>query len=262
MKQGPDGIENHYLRQEGTGLVDDFQAQDSAMKAVCLTNDPKDLADYKPDQAHRALWRLTPGRPYPIAGMASGGGGLSFLVRDDSGGPLFAPAELFEMFEADFPTGWIFAVNSGLAIHAPEGPPTPPTQRRNPEDELSAVWGYRELVEDPMHATALLDWAGPRVAEAMAAFDRAIAESSGLEAPLRALLEQVALGVSWDEARAVEEDLEHIRFGDALVRLAWMVADHLVLIAPTDFEFIMSAASELRCEKDLPMDLGELVADG
>jgi hypothetical protein len=205
---------------------------------------------------------LTVGRVYAIAGMYLRGTELKFLVRDDSRRPAFAAAGLFDLFESEIPIGWVFGLNSGLVLYAPEGPSEDLRTHRRADESIRATWGYRELITDLMHVTALFDLDGDAGAQANAAFDRAIAESSGLESPLRALLEEVTPGVPWDKARAVDEDLDHIRFGDALVRLAWMVADHLVLITPADFEFIMSAADELRCEKDLPLGLGELVTDG
>jgi hypothetical protein len=72
---------------------------------------------------------------------------LSFLVRDDWGGPCFAPAGLFELGTFEIPSGWEFGLLSGVRASG----------RELWSDPAQAVWGYPELVRDPQHGAGLAE---------------------------------------------------------------------------------------------------------
>ncbi len=117
------------------------------MRAACISNDPRALADH---QRHRAMefasvYALTIGKRYPILGMSITENVLEYLVRDDWGGPCFAPAGFFDLMTAQIPENWHFALKPG--VHA--------SGRELWSHPVVALWGYPELIEDPEHAAAL-----------------------------------------------------------------------------------------------------------
>ncbi|HBX81965.1 MAG: hypothetical protein WAV45_09450 [Propionibacteriaceae bacterium] len=89
------------------------------------------------------------------------------LVRDDAGGPCFAPAGFFEIFDAGVPQGWRFALGAG--VHA--------SGRALWSAPTVATWGYRELIDDAFHLQALLEFEPA----ALTIFDRYVdaAEAAG-----------------------------------------------------------------------------------
>ncbi|TNC31267.1 hypothetical protein [Mumia zhuanghuii] len=127
------------------------------------------VADHQRSRAaeFESKYPLTIGKTYLVLGMSIWENVFEFLVRDDWGGPCFAPAGFFDLFTAPVPQGWMFGLRQGI--------------RSSGQDLWSspgvAVWGYPELVGDPDHAAALQE----QEPDALALFDRyyAAAEESG-----------------------------------------------------------------------------------
>ena len=117
------------------------------MRATCVSNDPKQLADHQRGRAaeFESEYPLTVGKTYFVLGMSIWENVFEFLVRDDWGGPCFAPAGFFDLLTAPVPAGWQFGLRAG--VHA--------SGRDLWSSPGVAVWGYPELVADPAHATAL-----------------------------------------------------------------------------------------------------------
>jgi hypothetical protein len=130
------------------------------MRATCISNDPMSLADHQRSRAAKfeGEYPLTVGKSYPVLGICICENVLRFLVRDDWGGPCFAPAGFFEVLTARVPSGWMFALEAG--IHA--------SGRALWSSPSVAIWGYPELVENADHAAAL----GELEPEALAVFGR------------------------------------------------------------------------------------------
>ncbi len=139
--------------------------------ATCALNDPARLADHQKSRvaAFESAYPLTPGKRYGVAGMGITEAIFYFLVRDDLGAARFAPAGMFELVESPIPVGWHFSLGPGVRASG----------RDLWADPVVATWGYRELVEDPRHFSALID----EDPAAVAVFAREIsaAEASGQE---------------------------------------------------------------------------------
>lgn len=101
---------------------------------------------------------VTIDRTYAVGGMMISENRLLFLIRDDDGAPLFAPAAFFDFTVQDIPAGWKFALTPGIRV--------PNASLWN--HPVSAVWGYPDLVDDVRHVAALGD--GDR--HALAVFDK------------------------------------------------------------------------------------------
>lgn len=119
------------------------------MKATCISNDPKTLADHQQSRAaaFETGYPLTVGGVYPVVGITLAERALYFLVRDDWGGPCFAPAGLFELFSDEVPAGWKFALEPGIRASGRELWSEPGV----------ATWGYPELVDDPEYVAQLVE---------------------------------------------------------------------------------------------------------
>ena len=130
------------------------------MRAVCVSNDPKQLADHQRGRAaeFESEYPLVVGKTYVVLGMGIWENVFEFLVRDDWGGPCFAPAGFFDVLTAPIPEGWLFGLRAG--VHA--------SGRDLWTSPGVAVWGYPELVGEPGHAGALQE----QEPEALALFDR------------------------------------------------------------------------------------------
>lgn len=120
------------------------------MRVICVTNNPKELADHQRGRAveFEGLYPLTVGKAYAIVGMTIAERAFYFLVRDDAGGPCFAHAGFFELFTAPLPEGWRFALEPGIRASGHD----------LWSDPAVAIWGYPELVEDPTHVQALFEF--------------------------------------------------------------------------------------------------------
>lgn len=117
------------------------------MRATCVSNDPKQLADHQRGRAaeYESEYPLTVGKSYVLLGMSIWENVFEFLVRDDWGGPCFAPAGFFDLLTAPIPEGWLFGLRPGIRASGRDLWSSPSV----------AVWGYPELVEDHAHAAAL-----------------------------------------------------------------------------------------------------------
>ena len=117
------------------------------MRAVCVSNDPKRQVDHQRSRGaeFESEYPLTVGETYLVLGMSIWENVFEFLVRDDWGGPCFAPAGFFELLTAPIPEGWLFGLRAG--VHA--------SGRDLWTSPGIAVWGYPELVEEQGHAGAL-----------------------------------------------------------------------------------------------------------
>jgi hypothetical protein len=135
------------------------------MIVTCVSNDPAALADHQRSRASafETAYPLTPGRQYAVVGMSITETVFYLLVEDDRGQARFAPAGMFDLFEAPVPPGWRFALGSGVRAFG----------RDLWSDPVVATWGYPELVEDPEHFSALVE-GNPK---AVAVFTRRIAEA-------------------------------------------------------------------------------------
>lgn len=120
------------------------------MRVTCVSNDPKMLADHQQSRAvpFESAYPLTIGKAYAIVGMTIAERAFYLLVRDDSGGPCFAPAGFFELFTASIPEGWRFGLEPGIRA----------TGRDLWSEPGVATWGYPELVDDPAHVQSLLEF--------------------------------------------------------------------------------------------------------
>lgn len=119
------------------------------MKAICVSNDPKGLADHQQSRAveTESEYPLKIGEVYPVLGMTIAERAFYFLVRDDTGGPCFAHAGFFDLFTASIPAGWRFGLEPGIRASG----------RGLWSEPAVATWGYPELVDDPAHVQALLE---------------------------------------------------------------------------------------------------------
>lgn len=135
------------------------------MRIVCVFKQASSLADHQRGRTPNVntTYPLTVGKSYAILGMGLWENVLSILVRDDWGGPCFAPAGLFELGRHDIPPKWEFVLLSGIRASGKDVW----------TDPGSAIWGYSELVNDPTHAAALEE----REPEALAIFSARVAEA-------------------------------------------------------------------------------------
>lgn len=90
---------------------------------------------------------LSVGQQYVAVGILLDENQLSFLVRDEWGGPCFAPAGLFELGIFKIPVDWEFGLLSGIGA----------VGRELWSDPAQAVWGYTELVRDAEHGADLAE---------------------------------------------------------------------------------------------------------
>ena len=120
------------------------------MKALCIANDPKGLADHQQSRAVavEGHYPLTVGKTYSVLGMSIAERAFYLLVQDDSGGPCFAHAGFFELFTAPLPDGWLFGLEAGIRASG----------RDLWSEPAVASWGYPELIQDPAHVQALLEY--------------------------------------------------------------------------------------------------------
>lgn len=72
MQQIVNGVNVHYVRNTATGAVRRFQVRDAPMRAVCVFNDPKMMADHQRGRAaeFESGYPLTVGKTYVVLGMS------------------------------------------------------------------------------------------------------------------------------------------------------------------------------------------------
>lgn len=138
------------------------------MLANCVSRQFSDLADHQQGRHRRTTgsYDITVGLAYNVAGMGIWENVLHFLVRNDQGIPEFIPAGLFDCPSQPLPGSWRFALRPGIAAEGSELWESP----------CAAIWGYEELVSDPIHAEAL----GERSRAALGAFERSLGGDSGV----------------------------------------------------------------------------------
>ena len=129
------------------------------MRIKCVENQAAFLSDHQRPRGSvvSSGYPLLIGKQYRAVGILLDENQLSFLVRDDWGGPCFAPAGLFELGAFEIPLGWEFGLLSGIRASG----------RELWSDPAQAVWGYPELVRTPQHGAALAE----RDPAAIAIFD-------------------------------------------------------------------------------------------
>ncbi len=139
------------------------------MKAICILNDPKLLADHQQSRAvlFEDRYPLSVGKPYIVLGMSIAERALCFLVQDDNGYPTFAPAGFFECFIDKLPEWWLFSLDPG--IHA--------SGTDLWEVVSVATWGYPEMVNDVGYIQSLLEFDS----DAMEVFQRYLDRAQELQ---------------------------------------------------------------------------------
>lgn len=127
------------------------------MKVICVASTLAGLpVRGRGSGTPESQYPLTPGRGYLVLGMVLWEDLLVFLVPDDSGRPLTAPAGLFELGGWAIPAGWAFRTFTGLR------------RESGPDllgDPLTAAWGYPEYVESYECWNAVVDYDQATLAE-------------------------------------------------------------------------------------------------
>lgn len=118
------------------------------MRAICILNESAKLADHQRNAAAaiESPYPLTRGEEYVIVGMLISEHTLYVLTEEDGGRPTLAPAGFFKEFDAEIPSHWCFALQSG--IHA--------SGRQLWASPLVATWGFPEMVNNPEYLSDLL----------------------------------------------------------------------------------------------------------
>ena|SRR2546428_2907903 len=98
-----------------------------------------------------AIFHLVIGKSYPIYGMSIFNGGLTVLVRDETGAPGWYPSALFDIPYQALPTDWEFALVDGPAASGTEA------LGEWGEGKLAAISGFRELVNDLTFTDRLIE---------------------------------------------------------------------------------------------------------
>lgn len=115
------------------------------MRVACESNRRSELVveachRYAQDIAHE----LEIGRTYNVYGQRLSRGCLAYLIDPGDGQglrrPNWYPSGWFKVTENSIPKGWVFMVKDN-------------TQG----NELSAIWGYLELANDPEHYVGLIE---------------------------------------------------------------------------------------------------------
>jgi hypothetical protein len=92
-----------------------------------------------PGNFEAARFQLTLGRTYVVYAMALRQGFLGLLVLDDGARPMWFHVELFEFVDAALPPNWSFAVRDEEVFG------------------ISALWGYRSMIDKPSHNDDLME---------------------------------------------------------------------------------------------------------
>jgi hypothetical protein len=112
------------------------------MKVKCIANDYAHLTERskKAGRDLNVIFHVNIGDTYCVYGINLWRRGtLSYLVMNAAGSmPIWVPAELFQLVDGKLPNEWYYKF-LGLT-----------------DDYLNAVWGYKELVENPKHYTGLV----------------------------------------------------------------------------------------------------------
>ena len=119
------------------------------MIRTCTDNVSDALGDFQRGRATGlgVRYELSIGQEYRVLGMLQWETTLFFIVNGDHGAPVAVPAGLFEASFSPLPADWWFALGSGIKMSG----------TALWENPLVAIWGYRELVEEPGHLDSLLE---------------------------------------------------------------------------------------------------------
>lgn len=118
------------------------------MRVACVGNTGKDLPlDVRrlTSNLDTSVFPVLLGEVYDVHAIALWAGGtVHYLIYDrDAGVPVWNPADLFDVINAELPSNWSYRY---LGFN-PDGEPRP----------VLALWGYEELVRDAAHHDALLE---------------------------------------------------------------------------------------------------------
>lgn len=116
------------------------------MKCLCKIKEMRLTNDYLKNKNFGidTIYDVTIGNIYEIYGQMIYGGILYYLIDPDGlYKPNWYPSDLFEIYEGSIPSNWHFKTISGCSV-----------------DDVSAIWGYFELVENPDHFNSLAEREG------------------------------------------------------------------------------------------------------
>lgn len=114
----------------------------------CIRNTGASLG--APERGHyytvKTVFQVKVGSDYLVFGMSLWETILTVLIRDETGRPRWNPIGLFEFKSRTLPKDWEFALLDGIGASGGDA-----SNRR------VAMWGYRELVQDPEHSDGLIN---------------------------------------------------------------------------------------------------------
>ena len=141
------------------------------MFLVCVDNRAISLADHQRPRGDldNTVYPVTPGKAYPVLGMALLENVLYVLAQNDWAMPDELPAGLFDLGTWEMPSGWMFGLCSGIRASG----------KQAWVDPCGAVWGYAEYACDPTHGTRLLE----REEDALKIFADRVREAEEADVP-------------------------------------------------------------------------------
>jgi hypothetical protein len=111
------------------------------MKVICNANIGSALGKkhFAIGYTPKSVLHLTVGKEYRIFAMQIWRSLLDVLLSDDTGKPQWYPIEIFKVSDSRLPNDWLF--------------------KSTPDEEygLQALWGYKSIVEDPLHHDGMLE---------------------------------------------------------------------------------------------------------
>ena len=113
-----------------------------AMQVICTGNRGSDLPEpvlSLSGNFESTKFQLTVDGAYAVYAMAISRGNLMLLVLNDNVRPIWAHVELFYFTDAALPLHWSFA------------------KREEETFGISALWGYRSMIENPSHNDGLME---------------------------------------------------------------------------------------------------------
>lgn len=114
------------------------------MKVICIADDNKGLSEKTLAQGYSIMTKfetLEKGKIYFVYGISIWEDVLFYLIIDQlPQDPIWFPAQLFSVVDNALPKQWYFNYYS-----------------RDESEDLSAIWGYKELALDYEHSYYLLD---------------------------------------------------------------------------------------------------------
>ena len=112
------------------------------MEVVSVGNRGSDLPESvlgRTANSERARFQISVGSAYAVYAMAIRQGNLGLLVLGDHARPVWCHVELFEVSDAALPAGWGFTARDEEAFG------------------VSALWGYRSIIQNPSHNDDLME---------------------------------------------------------------------------------------------------------